>query len=68
MNSNAPLSVTNTYALVNGAGATIASVTSVADVTPTPEPGEVLPVAAIGLLLGLTAWRRHRTRSAGRAA
>jgi hypothetical protein len=65
MNSNAPFSVSNTYALVNDAGATIASVTGTAQVSTTPEPAEILPVMGLLMILAFTAWSRFKkTRTA----
>lgn len=64
MNSNAPFSVSNTYALVDGAGATIASISGTAQVSATPEPAEFLPITGVLMILGFISVKRFRTRAA----
>jgi hypothetical protein len=59
--ANQPFTVTNTYSLVDDNGDTLASVTSVAQVSATPEPAELLPISGIFLVLGFAAWGRYRT-------
>jgi len=58
MNSNAPFTVTNTYSLVDANGDTIASVNSVANITATPEPMELIPVAGLLFIVGFVRYRR----------
>jgi hypothetical protein len=64
MNSNAPFTVTNTYSLVDANGDTIASVSSVANITAAPEPMELIPVAGLLFMVAFVRYRRfHRAKA-----